>query len=211
MIASIALIASIVCSFHRQSCIERLLAREPAQRLGAHQNGADIAAHEFFSGLSWPDLLARQIRPPFKSKSGEKDDTQNFHRAFTNQKPIDSMDKASVLSPEQERNFEGFTYIPGQLQKLSLASTREEEPGGGASADAQPPAGGQAQEEASAQASSGQAAPTPPADVEGAAAAGAAADEADGAVMAGEPSDGKKPADDEGGAADGSSEPVGVS
>jgi len=97
-----------------QSCIERLLAREPSQRLGSHQNGADIAAHEFFGGLSWPDLLARQIRPPFKSKSASLEDTQNFHRAFTNQKPFDSLDKASVLTSEQEKNFEGFTYIPGQ-------------------------------------------------------------------------------------------------
>ena len=96
-----------------QSCIERLLHREPSQRLGAQQNGADIAAHDFFAGLSWPDLLARQIRPPFKSKSAAQDDTQNFHKAFTGQKVSDSLDKGSILSEDQERNFEGFTYVPG--------------------------------------------------------------------------------------------------
>ena len=99
-----------------QNCIERLLAREPKQRLGSHQNGADIAAHEFFAGLSWPDLLAKQIRPPFKSKSASQEDTQNFHKAFTQQKPVDSLTNTSVLTSEQEKHFEGFTYIPGQSQ-----------------------------------------------------------------------------------------------
>jgi serine/threonine protein kinase len=96
-----------------QSCIERLLNREPSQRLGSINNGADIKEHEFFAGLSWTDLLAKQIRPPFKSKSANQDDTQNFHRTFTQQQPIDSLSNPdAILSSEQEAHFDGFTYVP---------------------------------------------------------------------------------------------------
>jgi len=96
-----------------QSCIERLLHREPAQRLGSDQNGTDIRSHEFFVGLSWDDLVAKQLRPPFKSKSASSEDTQNFHRAFTTQKAIDSMTNPdAAISAEQEKNFKDFTYVP---------------------------------------------------------------------------------------------------
>jgi len=95
-----------------QACIEQLLAREPAQRLGSRDNGSDILSHGFFAGMSWEALLAKQVRPPFKSKSNAPDDTQNFHRAFTNQKATDSLTKETALAPEQEAHFAGFTYVP---------------------------------------------------------------------------------------------------
>ena len=96
-----------------QSCIERLLHREPQQRLGVHNNGADIRSHEFFKDLSWEALMTKQVRPPFKSKSAGQDDTANFHKAFTTQRPIDSMTSPdNALTREQEAHFEGFDYVP---------------------------------------------------------------------------------------------------
>jgi len=96
-----------------QSCIERLLHREPQQRLGVHNNGADIRSHEFFKDLSWEALMTKQVRPPFKSKSAGQDDTANFHKAFTTQRPIDSMTSpGNALTREQEAHFEGFDYVP---------------------------------------------------------------------------------------------------
>ena len=109
-----------------QSIIEALLHREPQQRLGAVDNGADIAGHDFFTGMAWEDLLAKRVRPPFKSKSAAADDTQNFHRAFTNQKAVDSLTNPTVLSTEQEAHFEGFTYVP---QPAGLAAAASDEPG----------------------------------------------------------------------------------
>lgn len=95
-----------------QSVIEGLLQREPAARLGGKDNGNDIKEHEFFQPMTWDELLEKKVKPPFKSKSASQDDTNNFHKAFTNQKPIDSVTSASHLNDDQQAEFEGFTYIP---------------------------------------------------------------------------------------------------
>ena len=106
-----------------QSCIEKLLHREPDKRLGSQQNGTDIRSHEFYAGLSWDDLVAKRIRPPFKSKSASSEDTQNFHRAFTTQKPIDSVTNPdAALTADQEKHFEGFAYVPGSTPAVAASN-----------------------------------------------------------------------------------------
>ena len=55
---------------------------------------------------------AVKAKPPFKSKSTQ-DDTANFHRAFTTQRPVDSLgNEPAFLSDEQQAHFDGFTYVP---------------------------------------------------------------------------------------------------
>ena len=71
-------------------------------------------------------------KPPFKSKSQSADDTQNFHKAFTNQKPIDSVSNPSILNELQQQEFEGFTYVP--TSDLGGAAAAD------ADADGEPPA-----------------------------------------------------------------------
>mmetsp|Transcript_17668 Transcript_17668/g.35587 ORF Transcript_17668/g.35587 Transcript_17668/m.35587 type:complete len:499 (-) Transcript_17668:473-1969(-) len=96
-----------------QSCIERLLNREPKQRLGSVDNGADIRSHPYFASVAWEELLKKEVRPPFKSKSSSTTDAQNFHKAFTTQAPIDSLTNPdALLTQEQEAHFDGFTYVP---------------------------------------------------------------------------------------------------
>jgi len=95
-----------------QSIIERLLSQDPAARLGIVDNGMDIKNHEFFRGLEWEALLTRSTKPPFKSKSADSNDTQNFHKAFTMQKPTDSVANSSALNDDQQAHFDGFTYVP---------------------------------------------------------------------------------------------------
>jgi serine/threonine protein kinase len=92
-----------------QGIIEGLLHREAPQRLGSKNNGSDIKGHPFFAPQNWDDLLSRTIKPPFKSKSSSQEDTNNFHKAFTQQRPIDSVANASHLNEEQQAHFEGFT------------------------------------------------------------------------------------------------------
>ncbi len=94
-----------------KAIIEGLLQRDAARRLGNRDNGADIESHAFFEPQSWGDLLARKIKPPYKSK-GTIEDTGNFHSMFTQQRPIDSLANSSHLNDEQQANFEGFTYVP---------------------------------------------------------------------------------------------------
>lgn len=95
-----------------QSVIEGLLQREPTARLGGKENGNDIKEHEFFQLMAWDELLEKKVKPPFKSKSTNLDDTNNFSKNFTNQKPLDSVSSASQLNEYQQAHFEGFTYNP---------------------------------------------------------------------------------------------------
>jgi serine/threonine protein kinase len=135
-----------------QAVIEGLLQREPAARLGGREHGVDIKEHEFFKPVAWADLLEKKVKPPFKSKSASQEDTNNFHKAFTNQKPTDSMSNATVnprraptilasppphlrltsaplrlsqvINDEQQAEFEGFTYIP-EAAGLSISDQTE--------------------------------------------------------------------------------------
>lgn len=95
-----------------QTIIEGLLAQDPTVRLGNVENGNDIKTHEFFRGMEWDGLLAKTMKPPFKSKSADLGDTQNFHKAFTTQRPTDSMANPSALNDDQQAHFDGFTYVP---------------------------------------------------------------------------------------------------
>ena len=115
-----------------QALIEGLLQREPKERLGGKPDSADIQTHEFFAAIKWDDLLNKVTKPPFKSKSQSADDTQNFHKAFTNQKPIDSVSNPSILNELQQQEFEGFTYVP--TSDLGAAAAAD------ADADGEPPA-----------------------------------------------------------------------
>eukprot|EP00927_Polykrikos_kofoidii_P083588 TRINITY_DN8605_c0_g1_i2.p1 TRINITY_DN8605_c0_g1~~TRINITY_DN8605_c0_g1_i2.p1 ORF type:complete len:2011 (-),score=519.42 TRINITY_DN8605_c0_g1_i2:41-5923(-) len=48
------------------SFVRGLLVRDPTKRLGASARGhAELREHEFFEDLSWDDLLARLLPPPF--------------------------------------------------------------------------------------------------------------------------------------------------
>jgi len=95
-----------------QNIIERLLEQEPSARLGNVDNANDIKTHDFFKGLDWEALLNKTVKPPFKSKSSDSTDTHNFHKAFTAQKPMDSVTNSSVLTGDQQAHFDGFTYVP---------------------------------------------------------------------------------------------------
>jgi len=107
-----------------QSLVEGLLAREAGDRLGSQHNGAGIRNHDFFAPQSWDDLLAKSIKPPFKSKAANPDDTNNFHKAFTNQRPVDSMANHSHLNDEQQAHFDDFAYAPPSTQQVDGASSR---------------------------------------------------------------------------------------
>ena len=44
-----------------QACIEGLLQREPAARLGGRANGSDIKEHAFFQPMVWSELLEKKV------------------------------------------------------------------------------------------------------------------------------------------------------
>ncbi|KAI4373675.1 hypothetical protein MLD38_011776 [Melastoma candidum] len=70
------LLKPVLCPGKRTSLtdlIERLLAKDPAERLGYHRGADEIMEHEFFRGVQW-DILAEVARPPFiPPGTGEED------------------------------------------------------------------------------------------------------------------------------------------
>jgi serine/threonine protein kinase len=92
-----------------QHIIEGMLMRDPSQRLGGKSQSDAVLQHPFFRGQSWDDLLAKAIKPPFKSKTASLEDTNNFHKAFTTQRATDSGNHVAILNEAQQANFEGFT------------------------------------------------------------------------------------------------------
>jgi len=106
-----------------QALIEGMLKHEAPKRLGGRTTGSGgIREHPFFTLQNWDELFYKRVKPPFKSKANSQEDTNNFHKAFTNQRPIDSMANPSLLNDEQQAHFDGFTYVPTSAAVLGATS-----------------------------------------------------------------------------------------
>nr|ACB71393.1 OPK1 [Harzia tenella] len=90
--------------------LQKLLERDPTQRLGA--NGpAEIKAHPFFHAIDWRKLLQRKYEPTFKPYVvTDALDTAHFDVDFTSQLPQDSYAGDSMLSQTMQDQFTGFSY-----------------------------------------------------------------------------------------------------
>lgn len=88
--------------------IQRLLHRDPKQRLGSGPRGdREIFDHPFFAGIDWEKMKARQLQPPFRPKvtpdpSGMPD-TSNFPQAFTDQEISDIERGFEMLDPNAQQ------------------------------------------------------------------------------------------------------------
>ncbi|CDW90361.1 protein kinase domain containing protein [Stylonychia lemnae] len=59
----------LMLSYNAQDLIQKLLKRNPLERLGANINGAqEIKDHPFFSGLNWDDVINKTVQPEFNKK-----------------------------------------------------------------------------------------------------------------------------------------------
>lgn len=93
--------------------IRRLLRKNPDKRLGSSERDAeDVKRQTFFANISWTDLLARRVKPPFVPTVQNMEDVSNFDTEFTSEKPI--------LTPPKDRNpltdaeqllFKDFDFI----------------------------------------------------------------------------------------------------
>jgi serine/threonine protein kinase len=103
-----------------ESCVDLLqglLTKDPAQRLGCRENGADdIINHPWFSIVDWDALYERKIVPPFKPKLHGSEDTKYVDSEFTELEPVDSATGETILAGSQTGKWEGFTFEgKGQL------------------------------------------------------------------------------------------------
>lgn len=100
--------------------VKRLLKRHPPNRLGGgSDDAAAIRAHPFFRLVSWHDLLAHKVEPPYAISVRGAEDVSQFDDRFTKLTPVDSP-VDTRLSESANLNFKGFTYVaPSLLDEVS--------------------------------------------------------------------------------------------
>lgn len=109
------------------SILQKLLTREPDQRLGSGPTDAqEIMSQPFFRNINWDDVYHKRIQPPFLPQISSATDTSNFDSEFTSVTPVltpvqsgksypslginISADKLVVLSQAMQEEFRGFSY-----------------------------------------------------------------------------------------------------
>merc|ERR1712113_411611 len=88
-----------------------LLERDPKRRLGSSKNDAsEIKEHVFYKGLDFVKLLKKEIKPPYKPKVEEIEDTSYIEEEFTSEIAQDTpvIKTGSMLAAKDA--FVGFTY-----------------------------------------------------------------------------------------------------
>eukprot|EP00475_Leptophrys_vorax_P002992 TRINITY_DN11719_c0_g1_i2.p1 TRINITY_DN11719_c0_g1~~TRINITY_DN11719_c0_g1_i2.p1 ORF type:complete len:358 (+),score=76.24 TRINITY_DN11719_c0_g1_i2:3-1076(+) len=107
--------------------IERLLNRNPSERLGAGQAGAeDVKAHPFFASVDWDDLLNKKINPPYAPElvptEGDGVDLSMYSPFFTSDRAVDFPVEASPLAEAHPGPFAEFDYVGIDTSNLQVAS-----------------------------------------------------------------------------------------
>ncbi|KAF4636276.1 hypothetical protein G7Y89_g1805 [Cudoniella acicularis] len=71
------------------SILQKLLTREPDQRLGSGPTDAqEIMSQPFFRNINWDDVYHKRIAPPFQPQITSATDTSNFDSEFTSVTPV---------------------------------------------------------------------------------------------------------------------------
>lgn len=99
-----------------QSLLRALFKRNPQNRLGAGADGIEaIKKHEFFATIDWPNLIKKNVRPPF-IPAVSRDDAFYFDSEYTSKSPRDS--PGGPVSASAHEIFRGFSFIaPGLLDE----------------------------------------------------------------------------------------------
>jgi serum/glucocorticoid-regulated kinase 2 len=75
-------------------------------------DAAAIRAHPYFKGLDFDKLLRKEIPPPFVPPVTGKEDISMVDPAFTSEKPTLGEGPEAKISPEAQKKFEGWTFVP---------------------------------------------------------------------------------------------------
>lgn len=115
------------------SILQKLLTREPDQRLGSGPTDAqEVMSQPFFRNINWDDIYHKRVQPPFLPQIKSATDTSNFDSEFTSVTPVltpvqSGKSKSSflscpfsvvdtnnititVLSQAMQEEFRGFSY-----------------------------------------------------------------------------------------------------
>ncbi len=71
------------------SILQKLLTREPDQRLGSGPTDAqEVMSQPFFRSINWDDIYHKRVQPPFLPTIKSETDTSNFDSEFTSVTPV---------------------------------------------------------------------------------------------------------------------------
>lgn len=71
------------------SILQKLLTREPDQRLGSGATDAqEVMSQPFFRNINWDDVYHKRVPPPFMPSIKNATDTSNFDSEFTSVTPV---------------------------------------------------------------------------------------------------------------------------
>jgi serine/threonine protein kinase len=71
------------------SILQKLITREPDQRLGSGPTGAhEIMCQPFFSNINWDSVSHKRVQPPYLPNMKSAADTSNFDTEFTKTTPV---------------------------------------------------------------------------------------------------------------------------
>ncbi|QPC72772.1 hypothetical protein HYE68_003524 [Fusarium pseudograminearum] len=92
------------------SILQKLLTREPDQRLGSGPTDAqEVMSQPFFRNINWDEMYHKRVPPPFMPQIKSATDTSNFDSEFTSVTPV-LTPVQSVLSQAMQEEFRGFSY-----------------------------------------------------------------------------------------------------
>ncbi|XP_041358653.1 serine/threonine-protein kinase Sgk1-like isoform X2 [Gigantopelta aegis] len=106
-------------SYFARQILEGLLQKEKDSRLGAKKDFQEIKGHDFFESISWDDLYARKIKPPYNPNVSGQLDLKHFDPEFVREpvpasvgRSVGSCKMVSASVVEADGVFEGFSYVP---------------------------------------------------------------------------------------------------
>ena len=76
--------------------INKLLAKDPNNRLGAQADSLEVLSHSWFKDLDWSRLLERKVKAPFIPDVSGDAWLKNFDEEFTKEKARDSVIKVDL-------------------------------------------------------------------------------------------------------------------
>lgn len=93
--------------------IAKCLAKDPADRLGAHNDVDEVLQHDWFEDLDLDAVRAREIEPDYLPKVGKKDtDSSNFSGIYMSKAMGKSLvpleDQEKVKEATEQELFSGF-------------------------------------------------------------------------------------------------------
>lgn len=106
------------------SILQKLLTREPEQRLGSGPTDAqEIMSQPFFRNINWDDVYHKRIAPPFQPTITNATDTSNFDSEFTSVTPVLTPVQSgkSPLYPQLYENFQAnhiYSVVPSYARRV---------------------------------------------------------------------------------------------